>query len=135
MTLDEMTETFGPISNWDSIGILHEKFGLRAPDSPVDLPVDVLDFRINFMREELKEYEDASTLEDQIDALVDLVVVAMGTAYLHGFDWEKHWHEVFMANMKKERVNSADQSKRGHAMDLRKPEGWKAPNHTQHFKG
>jgi hypothetical protein len=32
--------------------------------------------------------------------------------------------------MAKERCTDASQSKRGTALDIRKPEGWKKPSHT-----
>lgn len=110
---------------------MHKQFNIEGAVKPMMLSNDVEQFRINFMKEELQEYEDARTLEDKIDALVDLVVVAMGTAYLHGFDWTPHWEEVFRANMDKVRVANASESKRGSPIDLRKPDGWQGPNHTK----
>lgn len=133
MHVDELAETFGPITNWDSIEIFHEKFGIYMPFPPQQLPSDVEDFRVNFMQEELDEYKNSETLEDKIDALVDLVVVAMGTAYMHGFDWQRHWDEVFAANMSKVRTGDATKSKRNHSLDITKPEGWVPPDHSKYL--
>lgn len=133
MHIDELDQTFGPITNWDSIEIFHENFGIRAPKEPVFLSEDISDFRVRFMQEELDEYRSATTLEDKIDALIDLVVVAMGTAFMHGFNWESHWNEVFVANMNKVRTGDASQTKRKHQLDISKPPGWKAPNHKQYL--
>lgn len=121
------------LTNWESIVVFHEKFGIPMPDMPGHLPGDVKDYRVNFMQEELTEYISAQTLEDQIDALIDLVVVAMGTAYMHGFDWELHWREVFNANMAKRKALLASESKRNHVLDIVKPEGWQPPNHGQYL--
>ena len=65
-----------------------------------------------------------------LDALVDLVYVALGTAYLHGFGPQKFneaWRRVHEKNMEKIRAPSADHSKRGSAFDVIKPAGWTPP--------
>lgn len=121
------------LTNWQSIIEFHEKFGIEKPDVVQHLPRDVESYRIDFMREELNEYIKADTLEDKVDALIDLVVVAMGTAYMHGFNWEDHWMEVYNANMKKKRASHAGESKRNHSLDIVKPIDWVPPNHVQHF--
>jgi predicted HAD superfamily Cof-like phosphohydrolase len=120
--------------NFDDVCAFHARFGIPAPERPEMLLKDVHDFRVDFMLEELEEYRTAETLEDKIDALVDLVYVALGTARLHGFRWELHWREVQRANMTKERVPSAAASKRGHAFDVRKPPGWCGPDHARVFR-
>lgn len=129
--LEDLDKTFGPLTMWDHIVIMHEHYGLRAPSTPRQLDQETHDYRVKFLHEELQEYIEAETLEDKIDALVDLVVVAMGTAHMHGFDWSSHWNEVHRANMQKERCTDASQSKRGSALDLIKPEGWVGPSHSQ----
>lgn len=124
----------------------HEKFGLEYDGPPRALPVRLADFRENFMNEELMEYGEhmASVeiaieekdhadvthhLEHMLDALVDLVYVAVGTAYLHGFDFDEAWRRVHEANMKKERARRAGDSKRGSTFDVIKPPGWEPPSH------
>jgi predicted HAD superfamily Cof-like phosphohydrolase len=70
-------------------------------------------------------------LEGQLDALVDLVYVALGTAYLQGFKFEEAWARVHAANMRKKRAEpDGSDSKRGSPNDVVKPEGWVAPSHT-----
>ena len=63
-------------------------------------------------------------------ALVDLVYVAIGTAHLHGFDFEEAWRRVHHANMQKIRTPNAEASTRGSKHDVIKPEGWEPPSHT-----
>lgn len=63
-----------------------------------------------------------------LDALVDLVYVAVGTAYCHRFPFNEHWAQVQEANMQKVPAKSASESKRGSALDIVKPEGWIPPD-------
>lgn len=72
--------------------------------------------------------EKGRDLEKQFDALVDLVYVALGTSYEHGFDFDEGWRRVQAANMKKVLAKSADESKRGFRFDVVKPKGWKPPD-------
>jgi predicted HAD superfamily Cof-like phosphohydrolase len=131
---------------FDDIKDFHEKFNLHYDGKPRVLEPDLGDFRINFMIEELTEYIEAEknlrlfvkdghsvdllmNMEKAFDALVDLVYVALGTAYLHGFDFNEGWRRVQEANMKKIRALREEDSKRGSIYDVVKPQGWKSPSH------
>lgn len=126
----------------------HEKYRQAYGGFPRQLPPEVLTFRKKFLAEELEEYNLAATeleasleldpndhaniahlLEKQLDALVDLVYVALGTAYLQGFDFDEAWQRVQAANMKKVLAGDASLSKRGAAFDVIKPPGWEPPSH------
>lgn len=126
----------------------HTKFGLEYNGKPRALPPELAHFRVTFLREELDEYnlhrhaaagEVAQALVDQasyayhlenmLDALVDEVYVAIGTAYLHGFNFREAWRRVHEANMKKVRAERAEDSKRGSTFDVVKPPGWQPPSH------
>ena len=112
------------------IAAFHEKFGLGYNGSPREIDENLASFRAKFMQEELDEYKLAYTegdLEKQFDALIDLVYVALGTAYLQGFPFQAGWRRVQAANMAKVRAKSADESKRGSAFDIVKPKGWMPP--------
>lgn len=123
-------------SNFDDVGDFHEKFNLDNVTyhgaSPRDLDPDVLAFRIEFLREELKEFEDACAAGSEagkFDALLDLVYVALGTAQLLGYPWQRGWVAVQHANMRKVRAASdGSDSKRGSAYDVVKPPGWEPPD-------
>lgn len=106
----------------------HNRFGLIYDGPPRMLDKKMSDFRSMFMAEELAEYIEAKTLEKKLDALVDLVYVAMGTAYLHGCNFDEAWRRVQEANMKKRRATSEEQSKRNSTLDVVKPEGWTPPD-------
>ena len=89
----------------------------------------MVDFRIKFLEEELEEFIDAVRTVDDVkalDALVDIVYVAIGTAYLLDYPFHFGWNEVQKANMLKVRKES-ERSK----FDVTKPKGWKAPNIEQ----
>lgn len=115
---------------WD-IACFHKKFGLEYDGRARALPPNMQEFRSKFLNEELEEYElavNGSDLEGALDALVDLVYVALGTAHLHGFDFREAWRRVHEANMKKVRVERVDQSSRGSLFDVVKPPGWRTPS-------
>lgn len=115
------------------VQMFHERMGIKPPNVPQLMRGDVADFRQRFMLEELNEFSQACAEGDLVaafDALLDLVYVAKGTALLMGlgpFEWRQGMLMVQQANMAKERVHSAEQSKRGHSLDVRKPAGWVGP--------
>ena len=75
--------------------------------------------------EELEEYEDAETLEEEFDALIDLVVFALGTAYRQGFHrFNEGVARVIDANKKKVVGPTANRGKKFGDLDLQKPPGW-----------
>jgi predicted HAD superfamily Cof-like phosphohydrolase len=106
----------------------HEKFKLAYNGPPRHLPPELEEFRSEFLEEELLEYQQSQNLMDKLDALVDLVYVAIGNAYLHGFPFDVAWRRVHAANMQKVRASSAEDSKRNSAHDVIKPIGWQPPD-------
>ena len=58
-----------------------------------------LEFRLQFLNEELRETEAAFTnrdAEEIVDGLIDLCVVAIGTLDAFGVDANKAWNEVLL---------------------------------------
>jgi len=128
----------------------HEKFGFSIPKKPTAFCGEILQFRANFLIEEVEEYRDAGVslsevlgdgiddafitdmLEEQFDAMIDLVYVALGNVVLQGMhkQFKEGWRRVHEANMAKVRATSKEQSTRGSTFDVVKPEGWVAPSHT-----
>jgi predicted HAD superfamily Cof-like phosphohydrolase len=149
-----------PTGNFADIGRFHTKFGLPSVTQdgpgPRQMAADLLQFRLNFLLEEIGELIEAcggkleisdivvagsrsvtATIPEDyqvdsveaFDALLDLVVVAMGTAHLFGFPWEDGWDVVQSATMQKVRAaKDGSNSKRGSGWDIVKPEGWMPPN-------
>ena len=116
------------------INKFHNKFGFKKSQK-VGIPEDseLVNFRTSFLMEELAEYTQAITKKDDaaaLDALIDIVYIALGTAWLFNLPFEKGWREVQKANMSKIRAKSKSK-KRGTAFDVIKPKGWKAPNIDQ----
>lgn len=112
------------MSQWQDIKDFHEKFGLTYEGEPRELPKELASFRIGFIFEELDELIVAETKTEELDALVDLCYVVMGTAYLQGFDFQEAWNRVHAANMAKTR----GPSERSQEYDIIKPAGWTPPD-------
>jgi len=109
---------------------MHEKFGISGiNEKPRRLSEEEKRFRAIAMAEEWTEYTSAEALDEEIDAIIDLVVFALGTLERMGVDFYAHWNLVMAANMAKELCNDSEKSKRGFKLDLCKPEGWVPPNH------
>lgn len=107
---------------------LYHKFGMSFYGEPRDLDHHELAFRVGCLEEEQNEYLDAENLEQQYDALLDLMVFAAGTIERQGFkNPQMALGRVMRANMRKERAQKASDSKRSFAVDLIKPAGWRPP--------
>lgn len=113
------------------IARMHEHYGVNAVVRKMDSETlrKFLNFRADFLREELDELRDAETAEDVVDALIDLCVVAIGT--LDGFDVDAYeaWDRVLEANMSKEVGVKKERPNPLGLPDLIKPADWTAPSH------
>lgn len=92
-----------------------------------------LEFRIDFLQEELSETEAALVgmdAEEIVDGLVDLCVVAIGTLDAFGIDAHKAWDEILKANLAKEVGVKPERPNPMGLPDLIKPEGWEGPDHS-----
>lgn len=137
---------FDPVAD---ITEFHAKYGLLYTGKPRRLPDELFHFREQFLGEEIDEWSDHGRaleyaaegkdradytyhLEEQLDALVDLMYVLLGTAQLQGFlpIFAEAWRRVHEKNMQKVRAEKAGDSKRGTTFDVVKPEGWEPPSHT-----
>ena len=118
-------------SNFHDVVDFHNKYGLVYIGKARPLDKDTQAYRAHFLEEELKEFIQSANLDDTVgmaDALIDIVYVAMGTAYMMGLPWQKLWNEVHTTNMNKVRATNSEQSKRKNSLDVIKPEGWQSPN-------
>lgn len=151
--VDRILSLFSVQRMMSDIESFHSKFGLHYDGLPRVLPTELLEFRNGFFEEETEEWfysgaeanhhigslkkpEEAfytDKLEGQLDGLVDLAYILLGTAHLQGITqakWSAAWQRVHSANMKKIRALRADDSKRGSTFDVIKPPGWEAPKLT-----
>ena len=91
-------------------------------DLQVNLPPERLALRRRLIAEEAKEFEEAATVPDQIDALCDLLCVTYGAAVEMGIDLESFFELVHEANLRKVPGPVREDGKK------LKPEGWKPPD-------
>lgn len=112
---------------------MHEQFGISPKD--VAFYQTEKEFRIMCLREEIQEYEDANNPADELDALVDLMVFALGTVDRQGMAhvFEEAFNRVMDANCQK--VVGPNKKRLGFQIDLVKPEGWKAPDLSDLVEG
>ena len=116
---------------------MHEKYGVHEwienNKDNTELMAQFLEFRLNFLQEELNETRAAATVdkdpEEIVDGLIDLCVIAIGT--LDAFNVAAHdaWKEVLKANMSKEVGVKETRPNPLGLPDLIKPEGWEGPSH------
>jgi len=112
---------------YNDVSDFHDKFNFINGHRQVQLLTRAkLTERYECMLEEVTEFKDAIATNDVnalADALIDLVYFAKGTAVMMGLPWETLWDDVHRANMTKVR----GVTKRGHAFDVVKPDGWEGP--------
>lgn len=128
----------------NDINDMHKKFGvhdwvreeLNKEDKDWSRLNKFLQFRINFLKEELNETEEAFNNKDAaevVDGLIDLCVIAIGTLDAFDVDAQKAWEQVHTANMTKERGVKESRPNPLGLPDLIKPEGWVGPNHDDNI--
>jgi predicted HAD superfamily Cof-like phosphohydrolase len=119
----------------DDVKAFHIKFNQAGPDKPCLLPEMEERFRVKCLKEEVAEFEAAKTIKDKLDALIDLIYFAIGTAHRMGLlnmvtgvsIFLIAWRRVHLKNMEKELSSPDAPSKRGpefNGHDIVKPKGW-----------
>lgn len=113
------------------------KFKIRQNKNPDLVNPIILEKRFDHMQEELLEFmysKNCDDLHGMVDALIDLIYVAYGTASILGLDEEKFnacFDAVHTANMSK----ILDMSDTTHKIGVKKPLGWVAPDFTEILRG
>lgn len=117
---------------------MHTKFGVnkwvaqQVKEGNHENLKKFLQFRINFLEEELTETRDAvkaGDAEEIVDGLIDLVVIALGTLDAFDIDTHKAWKQVFWANISKDVGVKPTRPNPLGLPDLIKPKGWVGPSH------
>jgi predicted HAD superfamily Cof-like phosphohydrolase len=118
------------------VGEFHRKFNIPAfdPRKACQFPsTEIIQYRLKFLREEIKEFEDAcleGNLVEALDAIADIVYVAMGTGHYFNMPFPNVWIEVQRANM--ERIlctrENCPPDKQYRADMVIKPAGWRPPD-------
>lgn len=104
------------MSKWQqAVEDFHQKVGANVSDSPSMTTPDERRFRASLIAEELREYEEATTIEGVYDALVDILYVTLGSFVSHGLDAEAGFREVHRSNMTKEncRIKTGEKVPKG----------------------
>jgi len=111
-----------------------EKF-MRACDQTVGTEnLEQYKLYHELIREEVQELEDSRTKEDDLDALIDILVVTIGAIHSMGADGEGAWKEVMSTNFAKIDHETGKVRKREDGKVL-KPLGWTPPNLKPFVKG
>jgi len=109
--------------------------GITVPKTPTPLKIDRGLARIEHLEEEIAELKDALSvdnknpgdLEEQADAFVDIIYIALGGLIEMGVTPGAVFNEVQRANM--EKVQGSVSKRPGNiGFDAIKPEGWNGPD-------
>jgi len=108
------------------VDIFHrEVLEFTPPDKPTLLAGQLEEDLRTCLDEELSEFDEASNLEEQTDALIDLIYFAMGGLLKMGVAPGAAFAQVHEANMRKRRGINETRPKQH--VDAIKPEGWTPP--------
>lgn len=109
--------------NAQVVGIEPRPLGTITPEHPE------MGWLVRVLQEEAQELAEAENLVDQVDALIDSIIFAMGGLYRLGLTEEqalKCFHAVMDANFEKKAGQKEGREVEG-VKDAIKPEGWKGP--------
>lgn len=125
---------------------MHTKFGVNPVINTLDKAKlkTFLKFRLDFLQEELDEARATLELTDEewavrsknesrpaavVDAMIDLVVVAVGTLDAFEVNTDEAWDRVHVKNMQKEPGIKSERPNPLGFPDLIKPPSWQPPCH------
>ena len=86
---------------WEKVKNFHVAFNHPNSDKPKLLCSDRVEKRYKWMKEEIDEFAASKTIEEQADAMIDLIYFALGTLVEMGVKPDKLFDIVHEANMSK----------------------------------
>ncbi|MFL2901995.1 MAG: phosphoribosyl-ATP diphosphatase [Candidatus Pelagibacter sp.] len=92
------------MSNFSKVGIFMKTFGQDVKNKPSFSTDKINKLRIDLIKEELNELQDAMKNNDLLevaDALTDILYVTYGAGHAFGIDLDKCFNEVQNSNMSK----------------------------------
>ena len=92
------------MSNFRKVGIFMKTFGQEVKDRPSFSTDKINKLRIDLIKEELNELQEAMKNNDLLevaDALTDILYVTYGAGHAFGIDLDKCFNEVQNSNMSK----------------------------------
>jgi hypothetical protein len=118
------------MSNFTDTDKFLKKLKIKKSSGIALLPDDVMKSRYAHMIEEVNEFQYSNNMSDIhgcVDALIDVVYIALGTANMLGLNedqWNECWDKVHAANMSKELSLDTE----GHKLGVKKPANFIAPD-------
>ena len=117
---------------------MHKKYGVHkaVEDMTPEELHELMLLRIGMTKEELEELIEAFSKQDAegvVDALIDLIVFAIGTLDILDVDADKAWDVVMAANMSKTVGVKPGRPNPLGLPDLIKPAGWVEPSHADNL--
>ncbi len=92
------------MSNFSKVKEFMQKFKQQVKSKPTFPDENIIKLRINLIKEELLELEEAlnkRNIEETADALTDILYVTYGAGHAFGIDLDKCFDEVQKSNMSK----------------------------------
>ena len=92
------------MSNFFKVKKFMQKFKQEVKSKPSFPDENIIKLRINLIKEELLELEEAlneKNIEETADALTDILYVTYGAGHAFGIDLDKCFEEVQRSNMSK----------------------------------
>ena len=111
---------------WADVRAFHLAFGAPAPDAPAELARDRVIGRAAWIEEEAQELREATTVDAQADAFIDVIYFAIGGLVEMGIQPGALWDIVQGANMAKLWPDGRPRFREGDGKVL-KPVGWEDP--------
>jgi predicted HAD superfamily Cof-like phosphohydrolase len=111
---------------WEDVRTFHAAFGHPAPDTPGLLDPVAAERRASWIEEEAQELREATTLEAQADAFIDVIYFAVGGLVNLGVRPGPMWDIVQSANMAKLWPDGRPRHREGDGKVI-KPDGWEDP--------
>lgn len=87
--------------SWEKVLQFHRHFSVPYKERPTLLSEDRVQIRSEWMQEEIQEFLASQSLDEQADAMIDLIYLALGTLVEMGVRPEELFHIVHEANMSK----------------------------------
>ena len=109
----------------EKVRIFQKKAGQPTESFPKKMPLDRVISRAKWIKDEIEEFEEAETIYEQADALIDITYYLLGTFVECGLKADELFNIVHEANMKK--LSTGEVIKEN---DLRvcKPKDWNHPS-------
>lgn len=86
---------------FEDVKKFHKAFNHPTSEFPTLIIPSRAELRASWLDEEVQEFRDAKTIEDQVDAMIDVIYFAYGTLVENGVEPSKIWDIVQNANMSK----------------------------------